>query len=1434
MNCLVEQQLALKESLVKDSVQVAKLQTHLNQIRRDMQTRSNSVETQRLTEEIDALKKNIEETRHSLELLTQLPENKQSSNRMNQNLPKDLPAFRVAELGNKFDVEDFLSVFEAKLRSFDVPDFLWSQIILSCIPGNDLPTLHWVQVNVTSLPWEKARKMILEHYLCVDTERIFNNLFLTTKMKSNDNIRHFADTFLYYVRKANLDSDSVLVRDRFLHAIPSKLKDQVLVSAANCRSLDDLIKIVISVNEIESSLSKFTSSTTMNSSNSTKQELSKKYCKNHGNCAHSTEECLNIKPKSVTSNSPLNGQPWKPHSSNSKKINSITVHQQPNSKDTNALSPSEVAAIFPDFLDSLPTFNINTVECSQSKFSIKPIMINGNTAFCQLDSGAEISLIPKKLVEKLNIDTIPCNTSLQFGQKGMHSTANEKTVPIKITFGDALFEWQFIVCDLVYNDTCLFGEDIWNLLGMKIANLPNFIEKTSPKDILSVNPNILHEENMQTYFNSKLQPFISANLGTSSKFCSIPESVIKLKLVPDAKPSWVSQYPIKPALREIVDKQVRDWYEKGIITFAEAGSNWNSSLIVVSKTNELNGNVKHRVCLDPRHINRLLMNDIYPIPHLRDILDNSAGFKYYSTIDLESSFHQLKLDSESTCITAFTWKNVHYKFLGAPFGLKTLTSAFQRVSSQLFFDLPNVFTFVDDILIASNSLEEHLLHVQSVVERLTKANLTINQKKCNFLLSQVHVLGHILSENGIQVDIGKLERVRNWVKPQSGKDIQSFLGLMNYFFDFIPRFAEIAKPLNELRNKDAIKEFWNDACDFAFENLKKCLFEAPILSNPNFQETFYLATDASAFAVGGVLFQTKQGFDVNSPKQKEIKYIKFYSHSLSKSERNYPASKRELFAIVKCLRKFQNYLTGVHCTIFTDHKPLSFFNSQPNLSSLHANWLDTLLNYDFEIIYYPGRFNILPDLLSRIFPDACKCSEEATILMVRNNETTDSDSSPYSHEEQIAVSMGKTIPSLEERNDLLLKNHISAHTGSQTVFKAIWNDNYYWNNMKKDCEKLCSECSACQKYNIVKKGFNPQTSVNATLPMDHIALDTLGPLPISKNGQKYILVVVDIFTRFVFLRAIQDKSAQSIAKELYLICCDFGHPRIIQSDNGTEFNNELLEHFSLLYKWDHRFSTPYYPQGNGIAERSVKSCINLLQKRVQEDITNWSSMLPSVQIGLNHNISSLHGSTPFSLMFARKLNPFNNFTDAQLTVPSAEDIQKRAQFVSNILFPSIKEHVQHKIEHRNSNWNKRHCIREQLPVGSVVMARIPGKRPKLKPPFVGPYRIVRRTNAATYILADSNGSILPRAFQLSQLKLVMADELTEEFYVELILDDNIDSLGKQTFLVRWFGYGPEYDSWEPKENFNDNTLINNYFASKAISSLEKGSYVDNQNININH
>ena len=763
--------------------------------------------------------------------------------------------------------------------------------------------------------------------------------------------------------------------------------------------------------------------------------------------------------------------------------------------------------------------------------------------------------------------------------------------------------------------------------------------------------------------------------------------------------------------------------------------------------------------------------------------------------------------------TSFTWNNVQYMFCGAPFGLKTLTSIFQRVITQLFYDLNYVITFVDDILIFSKTSEEHADHVKTVLQRLTEVNLTINTTKCKFGYEQIHVLGHYVSKNGIKLDREKAADAISWPQPKTGKDIQAFLGLANYFREFIPNFAFIAHPLDNLRNANEIESLWTNEHEDAFNLLKYSLCYPPILSYPDSNKHFYIATDASAFSIDAVIFQAND-IEIQSVNFAKVKnYIKFASRVLSKSEQNYAASKREMLAIIFALKKFENYVLGRRFTILTDHMPLTFLLSQKKLGELQNTWLDILLRFNFQIAYLPGQLNTIPNLLSRLYPSNLLSKQQtepmptcaATSLTITQDHSDDAL--------RKAIELGKTIPPEQDRERILQNYHSIAHEGASKLYLRCARDNLYWPELRRDCENISQSCLQCLRFSIQKQGYNPQVSLSGSLPMDHVAMDLIGPLPICEHGEKYILVLIDLFTRFIFLRAITNKTANEVAKALFEIFCMFGPRRVIQSDNGPEFANEVVSQLLILFNSEQRYTVPYHPQGNGAAERAVQSTLNQLRKLLNGK-TDWISYLSLAQLQINLRIVSPTTSCPMELMFARKINTFGDTTENEFSEPSVEELQKRYELISQIVFPAIDSRSIHLQEESNKKWNAKHLLKK-FPIDSFVMVRNNAPFNKLDLRYLGPYKVVEITKGGSYRLTDATGNILKRNFPPNLLKKSTLTQLTDSYYVERIVDFKTEN-GKELFRVRWFGYTPNEDTWEPTESFDDPALLHNF---KIVQNL---------------
>ena len=331
------------------------------------------------------------------------------------------------------------------------------------------------------------------------------------------------------------------------------------------------------------------------------------------------------------------------------------------------------------------------------------------------------------------------------------------------------------------------------------------------------------------------------------------------------------------------------------------------------------------------------------MPIIRELFEKLAGHKIFSKLDLKESFLQLPLNPLHRHKTAFSWKGQLYQFAGTPFGLKHITYVFQKIMNSLLKDMPFALAYVDDIIIFSNSIHEHQDHVIAVVDRLISVNLRLKTAKCVFFQKKIKLLGHSISSVGMEIDEEKMDAALNWEQPCTGKQMQQFLGLTNYFREFIPNYSAVTAPLDKLRNlKRLTADDWSQETTQSFELLKRIITKTPILSYPDYSVPFSVATDASNCGIGAMLFQ--------ETKEKR-KYILFAARSLSESERRYSTPKKELLAIIYAFKKFHPYIWGTRFTLYTDNQPLTFIKTQKILTNMAFSWLETILAYDFAIIH---------------------------------------------------------------------------------------------------------------------------------------------------------------------------------------------------------------------------------------------------------------------------------------------------------------------------------------------------------------------------------------------------------------------------------------------------------------------------------------------------
>ncbi len=431
-----------------------------------------------------------------------------------------------------------------------------------------------------------------------------------------------------------------------------------------------------------------------------------------------------------------------------------------------------------------------------------------------------------------------------------------------------------------------------------------------------------------------------------SKLPPVRDTGHTIPLEPGAKPPFRLMFRLSPKELLEVENQVTELLKHGLIE--PSSSPFGASVLFVGKKD---GSL--RMCIDYRALNKVTVKNKYPLPRIDQLLDALSGAQLFTSLDLQSGYHQIRITDEDVAKTAFRTPFGHYQFKVLSFGLTNAPATFQAAMNNMLRPYLNKFVVVhiDDILIFSKNEAEHLAHVRQVLDLLRSHKFQIKLSKCEFERSEVKFLGHIVGKDGVKVDSGKTAVIEQWPTPQSVHDIRSFVGLATYFRRFIEKFSQMVAPLTRLTGKD-VPFKWDAQCQCAFDQVKHALTNAPTLALPNFQQPFTVVTDASIEGLGGVLLQ-------------EDRPLAYESRRLIPAEVNYTTGEQELLAVVHALNIWRCYLEGSDFTVVTDHNPLVHLPTQPNLSRRQVRWSEYLQRFNFKWVYKSGKGNSAADALSR-------------------------------------------------------------------------------------------------------------------------------------------------------------------------------------------------------------------------------------------------------------------------------------------------------------------------------------------------------------------------------------------------------------------------------------------------------------------------------------
>ena len=726
-----------------------------------------------------------------------------------------------------------------------------------------------------------------------------------------------------------------------------------------------------------------------------------------------------------------------------------------------------------------------------------------------------------------------------------------------------------------------------------------------------------------------------------------------------------------------------------------------------------------RLCVDYRGLNKITIKNRYPLPLIQESLDRLKEATFFSKIDLRAAYNLIRIAKGEEWKTAFRTRYGLFEYLVMPFGLTNAPASFQHLINDVLRDLLDntVIVYLDDILIFSKSREEHINHVNQVLQRLNSNQLWAKAEKCSFFQSQVDFLGYIVSNKGIQMDHKKIDTITKWPTPRSVHDIQVFLGFANFYRRFIRSYSKITAPLTRLLKKE-IKFEWKDAQDQAFKELCNAFTTAPILQHFKPGQPLLIETDASDFAIAGVLSHP----DSN----KRLHPIAFYSRKLQPAELNYDIYDKEMLAIVEAFKIWRHYLEGEkEITVYSDHKNLQYWQTTKVLNRRQARWSEILAHFDFSIAYRPGLAMGKPDALTRRqdLQGGSKASDAPPRQIFQSSHTadinntattatiaaliapsTDSDSPLTSNIIQRIHSLQPEDPILQGllpflqnprlprtpaqdtrlnafslhdglihhanllyvpdnhqlKLDILQQVHntpLSGHLGQAKTHDLLAR-HFYFPQLRKFVIKYVSGCHTCSRNKTPRhQPYGPlQPLPIPSRPWSSISTDAIIKLP-SSNGFNGIMVFVDRFTKQAHFCPYKEEGFDALHLanmfEQHIIRLH-GIPTDIVSDRGSVYNNRFWRAVLSGLGCTPNFSTAFHPQSDGQTESVNRRLEQYLRTFCNFDQANWASLLHLAEFCYNNSVHASTGFTPFQANYGfHPLDP-SSIIPVNSNVPAAD------------------------------------------------------------------------------------------------------------------------------------------------------------------------------------
>lgn len=759
---------------------------------------------------------------------------------------------------------------------------------------------------------------------------------------------------------------------------------------------------------------------------------------------------------------------------------------------------------------------------------------------------------------------------------------------------------------------------------------------------------------------------------------------MKLHVDEKASPIFHKARSVPYMMREHIENELDRLEREGIITPVEF-SDWACPIVPVVKSD---GGV--RICGDYKTtINRFSKLDRYPLPKADDLLASLGGGSSFTKLDLTSAYAQMELDDDSKRYTCINTHKGLFVYNRCPFGVRSAAPVFQRYMENLLKSIPHTVVFQDDVLVTGKTDDEHLRHLEEVLRRFESVGLRVKESKCKFMVPVVQFLGRKVTADGILPTDSMTEAIRKAPLPKNVSELRAFLGMLNYYGNFLPNLSTVLEPLHMLLRKDC-PWIWSREQNEAFSEAKRLLVSSPLLVHFDPSKRHVLSCDSSSYGIGCVLHQNENG---------KLRPVAFASRTLSAPERNYSMVEKEALACVFGVKKMHQYLYGRSFELETDHKPLMSLLGEdrgvsPNASGRIQRWALLLAGYDYTIRYKPGGLNVSADALSRlplphspaVTPQLPEILTVKRLLDDANSPVTAqqigvwSASDPVMSHVKRCILTGNWVDVPEGlvpfmKPYLCRKNELSVHGnclvwGSRVVIppdarskllsllhdshpgvvmmKAIARCYVWWPNIDRDLESCVRQCTTCQEM-----GNNPPKSqlhpwAWPERPWSRIHLDFAGPF----QG-KMLFIVIDAHSKWIECELMHSITSSSTIETLRTTFARYGLPDTVVTDNGPSFTSYEFQTFMKNNGIRHLRSAPFRPASNGQAEVAVRIVKEGL-KRVEG--VSLQTRLSRFLLSYRTRPHSVTGKTPAELLMRRELK-----TILSLVRPSVKDRVKLKQ-----------------------------------------------------------------------------------------------------------------------------------------------------------------------------